>query len=229
MNRQNKKDHAQQKEKNSRTVCVVTVFYKGQCFGSLVFDSPETGLSITSALRTMLGPLNEQDISFETALHPLYDTAAIEGELQNAIKSLVPSAPPSPVVDLGKLLTEERALNGLSERIDLSQITGLWRLGDSYRYDSERKAWDEPVSLLRANVRTRFREDGTTEEYEAEFDTGSNPYRYDPERRTLTWERCEHYIVGLSPSRMEVVTHEPITRKHPYEEIHKFVYNRIGT
>ena len=216
------------KKKNSRTVCVVTVFYKGQCLGSLVFDSLETAEAITSAVRTMLGPLSEQDISFETTLHPLYDAETIEGDLQKIIKSLVLSAPSSPIVDLEKLLTEERTLSGLSERIDLSQITGLWQLGDSYRYDSERKAWDEPVSLLPANVRTRFREDGTTEEFEAEFDTGSNPYRYDPERRVLTWDGCENYIVCLSPSRMEVITHEPVTETYPHEEMHKFVYNRIG-
>ena len=216
------------KKKNSRTVCVVTVFYKGQCLGSLVFDSLETAEAITSAVRTMLGPLNEQDISFETALHPLYDAETIEGDLQEIIKSLILSDPSSPIVDLEKLLTEERTLSGLSERIDLSQITGLWRLGDSYRYDSERKAWDEPVSLLPANVRTRFREDGTTEEFEAEFDTGSNPYCYDAERRVLTWDGCENYIVCLSPSRMEVITHEPVTETYPHEEIHKFVYNKIG-
>ena len=125
------------KKKDSRTVCVVTVFYKRQYLGSLVFDSPETGEAITSAVQTMLGPSGEQDVSFETTLQPLYDTETIERELQEIIKSLIPSVPSTPTVDLGKLLTEERALNGLSERIDLSQIMGLWQLGDSYRYDSE--------------------------------------------------------------------------------------------
>ena len=216
------------KKKDSRTVCVVTVFYKRQYLGSLVFDSPETGEAITSAVQTMLGPSGEQDVSFETTLQPLYDTETIERELQEIIKSLIPSVPSTPTVDLGKLLSEVRALNGLAERIDFSQILGLWPLGDSYRYGSERKAWDEPVSLLPANVRTRFREDGTTEEYEAEFDTGSNSYRYDSERRALTWDGCENYIVRLSPSRMEVITHEPATETHPHEEIHKFVYSRIG-
>ena len=159
------------KKKDSRTVCVVTVFYKRQYLGSLVFDSPETGEAITSAVQTMLGPSGEQDVSFETTLQPLYDTETIEGELQEIIKSLIPSVPSTPTVDLGKLLTEE---------------------------------------------------------HEAEFDTGSNSYRYDSERRALTWDGCENYIVRLSPSRMEVITHEPATETHPHEEIHKFVYSRIG-
>lgn len=72
-----------------------------------------------------------------------------------------------PATDLDKLLDRERTLAGLPARIDLSQITGLWRLNDSYLYDPDRETWEDPVSLASHRVRIRFHTDGTAEEYEA--------------------------------------------------------------
>lgn len=161
-------------------------------------------------------------------VQPLYGTETTEREQKDSVKKPIPTDFYCPAVDLDALLRKERNATGLPHELTLVQIVGLWQLGNSYWYNPGRKAWDEAVSLLSANVRTFFREDGSAEEYEAEFNTGNNPYHYDSERRTLTWEGCEHYIVGLSPSHMEVITYEPITSKHPYEEIHKFVYNKIG-
>lgn len=68
-----------------------------------------------------------------------------------------------PATDLDKLLDRERTLAGLPARIDLSQITGLWRLDHSYRYDPERRSWVTPISHLHDDVRTRFDANGTLE------------------------------------------------------------------
>ena len=66
------------------------------------------------------------------------------------------------------------------------------------------------------------------EEYEAEFTTIRSSYRFDPQRRTLTWENCEHHIVSLMPSYMAVVIYEPVTEKRDCEETYKFVYERLS-
>ena len=107
-----------------------------------------------------------------------------------------------PATDLDKLLDRERTLAGLPARIDLSQITGLWRLNDSYLYDPDR------------------------EEYEAELAVGRCPYLLDPQHETLTWENCEHYIVSLTSSRMELLVQEPVARVCEAAAVLKFVYER---
>ena len=68
-----------------------------------------------------------------------------------------------PATDLDKLLDRERTLAGLPARIDLSQITGLWRLVHSYRYDPERRSWVTPISHLHDDVRARFNANGMLE------------------------------------------------------------------
>lgn len=133
-----------------------------------------------------------------------------------------------PATDFDKLLDRERTLAGLPARIDLSQITGLWRLVHSYRYDPERRSWVTPISHLHDDVRTRFDANGTLEEYEAEFTTIRSSYLLDPQRGTLTWENCEHYIVSLMPSYMVMVIYEPVTEKRDCEETYKFVYERLS-
>ena len=133
-----------------------------------------------------------------------------------------------PATDLDKLLDRERTLAGLSARIDLSQIVGLWRLNDSYLYDPDRETWEDPVALASHRVRVRFHADGTAEEYEAELTVGRCPYLLDPQRGTLTWENCEHYIVSLMPSYMVMVIYEPVTEKRDCEETYKFVYERLS-
>ena len=131
-----------------------------------------------------------------------------------------------PATDLDKLLDRERTLAGLPARIDLSQITGLWRLNDSYLYDPDRETWEDPISLASHRVRIRFHTDGTAEEYEAELAVGRCPYRLDPQHETLTWENCEHYIVSLTSSRMELVVQEPFARVREAAAVLKFVYER---
>ena len=133
-----------------------------------------------------------------------------------------------PATDLDKLLDRERTLAGLPARIDLSQIVGLWRLNDSYRYDPERRSWVTPISHLHDDVRIRFNANGMLEEYEAEFTTIRSSYLLDPQRGTLTWENCEHYIVSLMPSYMAMVIYEPVTEKRDCEETYKFVYERLS-
>ena len=131
-----------------------------------------------------------------------------------------------PATDLDKLLDRERTLAGLSARIDLSQIVGLWRLHHSYRYDPDRETWEDPVSLSSHRVRVRFHADGTAEEYEAELAVGRCSYRLDPQRGTLTWENSEHYIVSLTSSRMELLVQEPVSRVREATAMLKFVYER---
>ena len=131
-----------------------------------------------------------------------------------------------PATALDKLLDRERTLAGLSARIDLSQIVGLWRLHHSYRYDPDRETWADPVSLSSHRVRVRFHAAGTAEEYEAELAVGRCSYRLDPQRGTLTWENCEHYIVSLTSSRMELLVQEPVARVCEAAAVLKFVYKR---
>ena len=116
-----------------------------------------------------------------------------------------------PATDLDKLLDRERTLAGLPARIEISKITGLWRLVNYYRYDPERRTWVTPFSHLHDDVRARFNANGMLEEYEAEFTTIRSSYLLDPQRGTLTWENCEHYIVSLMPSYMVMVIYEPVT------------------
>jgi len=131
-----------------------------------------------------------------------------------------------PTTDLDRLLDRERTLAGLPARIDLSQIVGLWRLNDSYLYDPDRETWENMVSLASHRVRVRFHADGTAEEYEAELTVGRYPYHLDPQRGILTWENCEHYIVSLTSSRMELVVQEPVARVCEAAAVLKFVYER---
>ena len=131
-----------------------------------------------------------------------------------------------PTTGLDRLLDRERTLAGLPARIDLSQITGLWRLNDSYLYDPDRETWEDPVSLASHRVRVRFRADGTAEEYEAELTVGHYPYHFDPQRGTLTWENCEHYIVSFTSLRLELVVQEPVARICEAAAVLKFVYER---
>lgn len=226
--------------KRRKQVFVLTVLYKGKFMNNMVFKNKETGEKITATLQAMFNQKGHRDISFHGRYRTVYDIKTMQDELRSVTKDedILPDTDgdtedagqygaPVPTVDLDALLAWERNIAGLPTEISASQLVGLWQLSNSYWYDPERRVWDIPVSLLSENVRIRFREDGTAEEYEGKVTTDRSSFLYDSKRRTLTWNEGEHYVVSLSSSCMELVMCEPGTEEYPYTDIHKFIYTRI--
>ena len=67
-------------DEQTRTVAVVTFFYKGEYLSSLVFDNTETGDAAIATLQEILD-FQEAGLSFRCEIKPLYDAQSILREM----------------------------------------------------------------------------------------------------------------------------------------------------